>query len=289
MKLFYYPGCTLKSKALAFDQSARATAGALGIELVEMENFTCCGALYPQTTENLMPLLAPARILVQAQRMGSEHLMTLCSFCYNTLKRANKTLKEDVRTRTTLSEFLEEPYEGNVNVVHLLEVLRDSIGYETLKKKVVHPLDGMRVAAYYGCLLLRPASEIGLDDPQEPSILEDFLETLGGEVVDFPAKTECCGSFLIVSNPALAVECSNRIVNQARQMHIDTLVTSCPLCHYNLTLRARAGQNGETGSAVRVLYFTELLGHALGIDATLVASEGDGQPVGHGMNVSSAT
>ena len=279
MKLFYYPGCTLKSKALAFDRSARATASALGIELVEMEDFTCCGALYPQTTENLMPLLAPARILVQAQRMGSDRLMTLCSFCYNTLKRANKTLKENVQTRTTLSEFLEEPYNATVSVVHLLEVLRDSIGYETLKKKIVQPLDGMRVGAYYGCLLLRPASELGLDDPEEPSILENLLETLGCDVVDFPAKTECCGSFLVVSNPALAQDCSNRIIEHAQQLRIDTLVTSCPLCHYNLTLRNGARHNGETGNAVRVLYFTQLLGKALGIDSTLVGMETEGEAV----------
>lgn len=288
MKLFYYPGCTLKSKALAFDQSARASATALGIELVEMEDFTCCGALYPQTTENLMPLLAPARILVQAQRMGSDRLMTLCSFCYNTLKRANKTLKENVQTRTTLSEFLEEPYNAKVNVVHLLEVLRDSIGYETLKQKIVQPLDGMRVGAYYGCLLLRPASELGLDDPEEPSILENLLETLGCNVVDFPAKTECCGSFLVVSNPALAQDCSNRIIEHAQQLSIDTLVTSCPLCHYNLTVRNRTGRNGETTGGVRVLYFTQLLGQALGIDSTLLGIETEGQQVSKASGVESA-
>lgn len=267
MKLLYYPGCTLRSSALPFDQSAKEIAAALGIDLVEMEDFTCCGTLYPQTTENLMPLLAPARTLVQAQRVGTNgRLMTLCSFCYNTLKRTANALEQDEQKRTTLSDFLEEPYNGTIKIVHFLEVLRDDIGFEAIKEKITRRLEGLRVAPYYGCLLLRPALELGLDDPEEPTLMENLLEALGCEVVDFPARTECCGSFLIVSNPSLAHQCSQRILDQARGLGADIVVTSCPLCQFNLTRRS-----GQNGGNISVLYFTQVLGLALGIEPDRLA------------------
>lgn len=269
MKLLYYPGCTLRAVASAsggFDRSAKEVAAALGIELVELTDFTCCGGLFPQTTDNLTPLLAPARVLVQAQRIDpSERLMTLCTFCYNTLKRTHNLLKEDASKRSIVSEYLEEPYKAEVNVVHFLEVLRDDIGYETIRQKIVNgaaqTLRQLRVAPYYGCLLLRPSKEIGMDDPEQPSILEDLLGILDCEVVDFPWKTECCGSFLVVSKPELARFCSETIVQRAIQTGADCLVTTCPLCQYNIT------QFEVNQSSIEVVYFTQILGLALGIDA----------------------
>lgn len=264
-KLLYYPGCTLRSMAIPFDQSTKEVATVLGIELVELSDITCCGALYPQTTENLMPLLAPARVLVQAQRLDSnQRLMTLCSFCYNTLKRTNKTLKEDAKKRSIISEYLEEPYNGEVQIIHLLEVLRDDIGYSVIEQKVANNNKlNLRVVPYYGCLLLRPYEEIGLDDPEQPSIFEDLLTALGCEVIDFPWKTDCCGSYLIVSNPKLADECSQSIIQHAKQLGADALITSCPLCHYNLT---RQINNSHNYNNISILYFTQLMGMILGIE-----------------------
>lgn len=266
MKLLYYPGCTLQTVARDFDRSAKEVAAALDIELVELTDFTCCGGLFPQTTENLMPLLAPTRILVQAQRTDpAQRLMTLCTFCYNTLKRTHYTLKNDLQKCSIISEYLEEPYRAEVRVVHLLEVLRDDIGYEAISRKMaangsVQALWGVRVAPYYGCLLLRPSEEIGMDDPEQPTILEDLLQTLGCTVMDFPWKTECCGSFLSASKPDLARQCSQTIVRRAAQLGAEMLVTTCPLCSYNIT------RMGLDHMPMRVVYFTQVLGLALGID-----------------------
>ncbi|MCS6817048.1 MAG: CoB--CoM heterodisulfide reductase iron-sulfur subunit B family protein [Acidobacteriota bacterium] len=266
MKLLYYPGCTLRTVAQTFDLSAKAVAAALDIELVELTDFTCCGGLFPQTTDNLMSLLAPARVLVHAQRTDpAQRLMTLCTFCYNTLKRTHYTLAQDAQKRAIVSEYLEEPYRAEVRVVHLLEVLRDDIGYEAISQKIaangaVQALQGARVAPYYGCLLLRPSDEIGMDDPEQPTILEDLLHTLGCTVVDFPWKTECCGSFLSVSKPELARQCSQTIVQRATQLGAEMLVTTCPLCSYNIAYM------GPNHTAMTVAYFTQLLGLALGLD-----------------------
>jgi heterodisulfide reductase subunit B len=266
MKLLYYPGCTLRTVAQDFDRSAREVASALDIELVELTDFTCCGGLFPQTTENLMPLLAPARILVQAQRTDpAQKLMTLCTFCYNTLKRTHFTLQHDLQKRSIVSEYLEEPYRAEVKVVHLLEVLRDDIGYEAIGRRLavgslIESIQGVHVAPYYGCLLLRPSEEISVDDPEQPTILEDLLQTLGYTVVDFPWKTECCGSFLAVNKPELARQCSQTIVQRAAQMGAQMLVTTCPLCSYNIT------HLGLDHTPMSVLYFTQILGMALGID-----------------------
>lgn len=269
MKLLYYPGCTLRTTASDFDRSAKKCAEALGIELVELQDITCCGALFPQTTENLMLLLAPARVLVQAQRQQIDGtLMTLCSFCYNTLKRANTALIADQKKLSVLSEFLEEPYKGKIKVVHFLEVLRDTIGFESVRAKVSNgSVAGMRVAPYYGCLLLRPSKELGLDDPEQPTVLEDLLGALGCEVIDFSLKTECCGSFLIVNNPAAAEGCSRRIVQRLQNVRADALVTSCPLCFYNITRINTTNGIASPGERPLILYFTQLMGLAFGIEA----------------------
>lgn len=266
MKLLYYPGCTLRTVAQEFDRSAQAVAAALDIELVELTDFTCCGGLFPQTTESLMSLLAPARVLVHAQRTDPmQRIMTLCTFCYNTLKRTHALLAQDVQKRAIVSEYLEEPYRAEVRVVHLLEVLRDDIGYETIRRKIAangsgQVLRDVRVAPYYGCLLLRPSEEIGMDDPEQPTILEDLLQTLGCTVVDFPWKTDCCGSFLSVSKPDLARHCSQTLVRRAAQLGAEMLVTTCPLCSYNIT------HMGLDHVTMRVVYFTQILGLALGLD-----------------------
>ncbi|MCS7224272.1 MAG: CoB--CoM heterodisulfide reductase iron-sulfur subunit B family protein [Armatimonadetes bacterium] len=264
MRIPYYPGCTLHQKASGLDRSARVTAAALGIELVELPQWQCCGGLIPQIREAYMGLLAPARILVDAQKEG-DRLLTLCTFCYNTLKRADRILRDDPESRRRIEDFLEEKYYG-VRVVHLLEVLRDEVGWDSVRQQVVRPLD-WKVAPYYGCLLLRPYKEIGLDDPEDPTIMEDFLRCLGCTVVNFPAKTECCGSFLSVTKPELAKECSRQIVQKAAQTGAQVIVTTCPLCQFNLD---RFQGDGPTSDgryrSVPILYFTQPLAFALGLD-----------------------
>lgn len=263
----YFPGCTLSTKAQGFDVAGRASAKALGFELVELSEWNCCGATFPLATDNELALVGPARILLQAQQEGAR-LATLCSICYNVLKRTAGFLQENEEKRKRINLFVEDEYTGQVQVLHLLEILRDELGFEALGERVEKPMEGLRVAPYYGCLLLRPQDEIGLDDPDEPTILHDLLGSLGCEVVDFPHKAECCGSYLTVSAAAAAEELAYIILKSAQREGAEMVVTSCPLCQFNLDYRqAEMDRKHPDFAPLPVLYFTQLLGIALGLDS----------------------
>ena len=273
MRIPYFPGCTLHSKAQSFDASARAAAQALDIVMEELPEWTCCGATFSMSADSAMGLVAPTRILASAKEAGK--LLTLCSFCYNTLKRTNRVIATDAERRRKVTAYLEEDYQGTVQTVHLLEVLRDEIGFAALATRVIKPLRGLKVAPYYGCLLLRPADEMGFDDPERPTILEGLLSSLGCDVVDYPHKTECCGSFVAVGSPDAARECSARILEVAARCGAEMLVVSCPLCQYNLDQAQRVVQTGSTRQTrVPVLYFSQLLAIALGCDEACLHLDG---------------
>jgi heterodisulfide reductase subunit B len=264
----YFPGCSLSTKAQGFDVAGRAAAQALGFELAELPDWNCCGATFPLTIDNELALVGPARILLQAQREGTR-LVALCSICYNVLKRTAVYLQEHEEKRERINLFVEEEYEGQVQVLHLLEILRDIVGFEALRERVQKPLAGLRVAPYYGCLLLRPQNEIGLDDPDQPTILHDLLGSLGCEVVDFPLQAECCGSYLTVSAVDAAEELAYQILRSAQRGGAEMVVTSCPLCQFNLDYRqAEMDQKPPGFVPLPVLYFTQLLGIAFGLDST---------------------
>jgi heterodisulfide reductase subunit B len=280
MKIPYYPGCTLHERAKDFDTSARECARALGVELEELPIWTCCGAVYPLVTDSVMDILAGVRNLAYAAREGDK-LVTLCSFCYNVLKRSNRVMREDAEKREKANLFLRadtearekiesythEDYEGQVEVLHYLEMLRDVVGYDKIAGAVKKKLEGLKVAPYYGCMLLRPAKEMEFDDPEQPEIFEGFLEALGCDVVDFPMKAECCGGFQVVGDEDLAVSCSQNVVTSALKRDADMIVTTCPLCRYNLDRhQERMSENVKGFRKVPVVYFTQLLGVALGLD-----------------------
>jgi heterodisulfide reductase subunit B len=285
MEYLYYPGCTLAEKARSYDLSGRAAAAALGIELLEMSDWTCCGTTFPLTHRGIVGLVAPVRTLVNSRRSGYEELLTLCSFCYNVFKRTNHAIRNDELERRRVNAYLDDEYrrageeyadyEGDVEVVHLLEVLRDRVGFAALREAVKRPLAGLRVAPYYGCLLLRPGAEIGLDDPDEPTILEDMLAAAGCEVIDFPHRVECCGSYLGLSSPDVALQTSYEIVHTASRFGADVLAVVCPLCAYNLDRRQSAMADRFSGfPPVPVLYFTQILGLALEIGGESLSWEG---------------
>ena len=187
MKYTYYPGCTLRTKAKDLDAYARASAKALGFELEEVENWQCCGGVYPLGTDEIASKLSSVRALNEAKEKGQD-LVTLCSACHHVIKRVNNDMKNnsDIRTRANNYMQLEEIYAGETNVLHFLEVLRDKVGFDTLKEKVVNPLTGKKIGAYYGCLLLRPGKVLGFDNPENPTIIEDFIRAIGAEPVIYP-------------------------------------------------------------------------------------------------------
>lgn len=266
MDYLYFPGCTLYTKAKNFDQTARNCSLLLGFELKELPNWTCCGATFPLATDNLMALLPPARILANAREKGTT-LTTLCAICFNVIKRTNRLLQEDGEKRDTINNFLEKSYQADLRVVHYLEILKQDIGLSQIKEKVKKPLNGLRAAAYYGCMLLRPFEEMAFDDKEKPSLFEEFIETLGAKAIDFPFKIECCGSFQSVGSPDVATECAYKILSSAIKNGAEVVVSTCPLCTFNVDHKqADIKQKYLDFKEIPVLYFTQLLGMAMGLD-----------------------
>lgn len=256
MKFSYYPGCTLRNKAKDLDRYARASAEALGFELEELADWQCCGGVYPLGNDEVGTKLSSVRALNQAFELGQD-LVTVCSACHHVLKRVNDDMQNvpDIRDRANRYMQLPTPYEGQTKVLHYLEVLRDVIGFDKVKEKVVNPLTGRKIGAYYGCLLLRPGKVMAFDDPEDPTILEDFIRALGAEPVIYPYRNECCGGYISLEEKEHSRELCRKIEDSAESFGADALVTACPLCRFNLT------QSGD----LPVVYFTELLAEALGV------------------------
>lgn len=259
MTYSYYPGCTLKNKAKDLDAYARSSARALGFELKELDEWQCCGAVYPQASDEIATRLSAVRALMSARDQGNA-LVTLCSACHHVIKRTNEDLKrsEDLRFKVNNYVKPEAPYAGETEVLHYLEVLRDKVGFDNLKKAVVKPLKGVKIAAYYGCLLLRPSGDMGFDNPENPTIIEDFIRAIGAEPVIYPYRNECCGGYISLKEKEMSKSMSDKIMDSASGFGADMLITACPLCLYNLN-------KSTSGSKLPVFYFTELLAEALGV------------------------
>lgn len=259
MKYSYYPGCTLKTKAKDLDAYGRKSAKALGIELEEIENWQCCGAVYPQAEDEIATKLSAIRTLNAAFEKGQD-LITLCSACHHVLKRVNNDLvrNEDICKRANNYLQLDNAYKGQTKVIHYLELLRDVVGFDNLKKAVVNPLRERKIAAYYGCLLLRPSSEMAFDDPEDPTIIEDFIKAIGATPVKYSQRNECCGGYIALDDKSAATRRVDTILESAKAAGADTVITACPLCMYNLKANA-------TECDLPVMYFTELLAQALGV------------------------
>ena len=256
MKYSYFPGCTLRNKAKDLDDYARACAEKLGFCLEELTDWQCCGGVYPLGADEIASKLPSVRALNAAKEQGQD-LVAVCSACYHVLKRVNDDMANvaDIQTRANNYMALTEPYKGEAKVLHYLEVLRDKVGFDNLKKQVVNPLTGRKIGAYYGCLLLRPSGVMAFDDPENPTIIEDFIRALGAEPVVYPYRNECCGGYISINENNHAASLCQRITDSAAGFQADCLVTACPRCKYNLS----------KNSDLPIIYFTELLAEALGI------------------------
>ncbi len=267
MKISYYPGCTLKNHAKNFEDSTICALNSIGVEVQELDRWNCCGTVFSLTTDDLIHHVAPIRNLIRVKEANFDKVMTVCAMCYNTLKRANERVKADPDSLDILNNFMdreEVSYEGDVQVFHLLEFLKEEIGFESLAKKVVKPLKKLKVASYYGCLLVRPKG-IGFDDMENPTILDDLMSKLGAESVDFPYKTECCGAYQTVDKPGIIADRTNQILTSARNRGAEIVVVSCPLCAFNLDQRQKQTvEKYPEFKHIPVLYFTQPLAIALG-------------------------
>lgn len=267
----YYPGCTLKTKAKNLDAYARASARALGVELEEIDNWQCCGGVYPLGSDEIATKLSSVRTLHAAGVKGQE-LVTVCSACHHVLKRVNDDMKNvpDIQKKANNYQGEENAYYGETSVIHFLELLRDRIGFDKIREKVVNPLKGRKIGAYYGCLLLRPAGILAFDDPENPSIIEEFIRALGAEPVIYPYRNECCGGYISLKEKELSGSMVDRIMESAIYKGAEELITACPLCLYNLANgggahHCAAAEGGAAGGKIPVRYFTELLAEALGV------------------------
>jgi len=262
MEIAYYPGCTLKTNAKEFEETAIKAFAKLSITLKELKKWYCCGTVYSLTTDNLMYRLAAIRSLVKAREEGYNKLTTFCSVCHNTLKQANQMAVYDKEAMKKVNSFMDEEaeYDGSVEVIHPLEILKGM--KKEIREKVASPLK-RKYAAYYGCLLLRP-KEVAINQYGNPRVMEELLETLGGEAVNFPFRNECCGSYNIAGDRRAVVERTYRIVGNAIKNGASAIINSCPLCSFNLKETQETIRNMRPDFvSLPVYYFTEVMAEAL--------------------------
>lgn len=266
MKYSFFPGCSLEGTAKDFGESARAVCQALGIEIQDVPDWVCCGATPGHAYDETLGVALSVRTLINSKRV-SNSMMVLCASCYNRAKMSNHAMKTRPELRAKVEEAVGETYAGDVEVVHLLEVLDRQYGLDNLKKKIVRPLTGLKVACYYGCLLVRPPKIMQMDDPENPTIMERVLAPTGVELVeDWSHKVECCGASFAMARTDVVVRCVNDIIKSAVAAGADALVVACPLCQANCDMRqAEANQAFGEHHELPVVYFTQLLGLALGL------------------------
>jgi heterodisulfide reductase subunit B len=272
MKVPYFPGCTLNTTGKGFDNAVRASAAAVGVELVELPNWNCCGATYPLIIDNTLELAAPTHILVEARQACAGEggqVTTACTTCYNVLKRTNNFIRTHPDERDRINAFIEADYAGEVEVIDIVHLLRDQVGFDAVRDKVQKPLKDLKVAAYYGCMVLRPPAEVAYDDPDHPRSLDDLMAALGATAVDYPHKNECCGAYLAMQAPEVTRAMAYTILSSAQRAGAEAMVTNCPLCQFNLDKRQQEMTNYYAGyRPIPVFYFSQLMGLALGLDIT---------------------
>jgi len=265
MKYAYYPGCSAHSTARDMHESCLAVSRALGIELNEIKGWTCCGASAAhQTDRKLAASLASANLL-KAGQMGMDMVVN-CAACYNRSKVANYEIINSEEMRQSVADSLGEPYDGSVPVRHFVEILLKDFGPAKLRKKIVNPLTGLKVAAYYGCYLVRPPEATNFDDPENPTILEGLIDVTGAANVEWSGKVDCCGGMQNLTRTEITIRRSAAVIEMAQAAGAECIAVACPMCQISLDVR-QADMEKLLGKkyTMPVVYLAQLLGLALGI------------------------
>ncbi|MCZ7383590.1 MAG: CoB--CoM heterodisulfide reductase iron-sulfur subunit B family protein [Candidatus Methanoperedens sp.] len=263
MKLAYYPGCTLHGTAREYDASTKAVCKAVGIELTEIEDWNCCGALEAIFDKELSMGLS-ARNNMLAQKTGLD-LVIPCSICSHNLSRADKAMKTDDAFREKIERALGEKYDG-VKIKHLLDVMVNDVGVDALAKKFVKPLKGIKAVPYYGCLLVRPSEVSKFDNPENPTSLDNLIKSTGAECLPFTQKTKCCGGNLLMSKQDYAFILTKKLFDEAKAAGANCIVVACPMCHMLLDgQQSMVEKAHNTVIGLPILYFTQLIGLAMGL------------------------
>jgi heterodisulfide reductase subunit B len=259
MKASYYPGCSLHGTGLEYGESTEAVCKALGTELVEVDDWNCCGASSGHSVGKKYAVELAARNLMQAEKSGLKDMVIPCSACYQRIKVAEHELREDP------GSFPEAKYDGDLKVWDLLSYINEEVGLEKIKSRIVKKLDGLKAVCYYGCFTMRHPAITGAKDYENPLSMENLLEALGVEVIEWSYKTDCCGGGLVLTSPDVVLDLTGKLFSKAREAGAGCLVTICPLCQGNLDQRqGDAGAKLKTKFDLPVFYFTELIGLALG-------------------------
>jgi heterodisulfide reductase subunit B len=266
----YFPGCSSgHGGAKAYDLSTRAAAKSLDTELVELENWNCCGSTPYTSVDELAAYCCSARNLALAEKIGFD-LVTPCSACFVLLTKTNNALMEYPELRAQVKEALAAgnlKYNGTVKVRHLLDVFANDVGYDKIKSQVKKSLSGLKVAPYYGCQIVRPGPSF--DHPEFPKSLDGLVNSLGAEAVSFPLKARCCGGSLIISEEDVALDLLYKLFKSASSNGAQCIVTVCPLCQTNLDVyQGKVNQKFKTEFNIPVLFFTQLMGVAFGINSS---------------------
>jgi heterodisulfide reductase subunit B len=264
MKYAYYPGCSAHSTARDMHESAIAVARLLGIEMIEIKGWTCCGASAAHQTDRVMAAALPAANLLLSKEMGLDTVVN-CAACYNRMKTSNYEVSSSPAMRSKVAEAIGKEYDGSVAVRHFVEVLLQNIGVDKLRKSFRRSLNGLKVACYYGCFLVRPHDVTRFDDPENPTSLDRLVTAMGGESLDWPHKVECCGGGLNLTRTDVVVKLSGSIIEMARMSGADCIAVACPMCQASLDLRQKDIER-ETGKKLDmpIVYITQLLGLCLG-------------------------
>lgn len=265
MKYAYYPGCASHSTARDQHASCTAVARSLGIALYEIEGWICCGTTPAHQTDRVLAASLPSANLVRAQKMGLDMVVT-CAACYSMLKTANHQVLNVPKVRATVGDVIGEEYDGSVRVRHFVEVLLEDVGIERIRKALKRSLNGLKVACYYGCLLVRPPDVMQFDNPENPTSMDRLVTALGGESLDWPHKVECCGGSLSLTRTDVVVNLSDAVLTMARAAGADCVAVACPMCQINLDLRQMDIEK-ELGKRhnLPIIYITQLLGLCLGL------------------------
>lgn len=280
MKYAYYPGCSLEKTQKGYDQSVREVFKNLGVELVEIEDWNCCGATIYMSVKETVSLAVSARNLAIAERMGLE-VIAPCSSCFTVLAKTNRILNEIPEMHKNVNEALAESglsYSGKTRVRHPLDVLMNDIGIESILRNSKKSLNGLKVAPYYGCQIVRP--EKGFDDRENPVLMDKMFSKCGAEVVYYPMKVRCCGGMLMTTFEETALKLNKELLECAQKHQADVIVTTCPLCHMNLEgYQDKINERYKTNYNVPILYFTQLLGIVLGLPESSLGIDSSFIPV----------
>ena len=257
MKFSYFPGCTDHSNSMEYGWSIQAVFEALGVDLVEIEDWNCCGAAATHSMNHLLSLCLPARNISKAQATQVGPLVIPCAGCFNMTKRTEHVLRHDEAKRKEIEEIVGFTFDPSFEAVALLDVLLNHIGLEKVRERVKRSLKGLKAACYYGCALVRHPKVTQLDDPENPQYMDQLLKTLGAEPVEWSYKIDCCGADLALTYGDVVAKMVGRIVSMAKEAGAHCVVTSCGLCQANLEMRQESG--------LPVFYFTELMGIAFNL------------------------